>query len=266
MSETDLFIIAAGKGSRMDSNVPKALVPIVDEPCLTTTLQQLGHKFRKVFVVANILVEGQWASYIKSLEKEYPELTTNLHIVFINSGLGDGHATWKGLIESEDHVGEDPVAQDIVIAWGDVFFPQAEIIDELLSHTLYGSGLFPAVGEKNPYVSLLVDDQMRCVSADFSKYGENHPTGFHDQSVFRFDRSHVVGALHDLHNAFWKNGRYITPGGELSLLHTFHQLFNSGDPAYVYETDYPTLSFNSREEVAAIQQEIDTKWKFKFRK
>src|SRR5271157_1176654 len=116
MSASDLYIIAAGNGSRMAVNVPKALVPIVEEPCLTTTLQQIGHKFRKVFIVANALVEGQWAVYIKSIEKEYPELTTNLHIVFINSGLGDGHATWKGLIESEEHMGEDPVSSDIVIA------------------------------------------------------------------------------------------------------------------------------------------------------
>jgi len=46
--------------------VPKALVPIADEPCLTTTLQQVGRRFRKVFVVTNSLVHDQWLAYFES--------------------------------------------------------------------------------------------------------------------------------------------------------------------------------------------------------
>src|SRR5271167_309036 len=119
MSASDLYIIAAGNGSRMAVNVPKALVPIVEEPCLTTTLQQIGHKFRKVFIIANVLVFDQWYDYLDKLREEYPELTRNLHVVQINSGLGDGHATLKGLESSHDVEGAMPLAQDIVIAWGD---------------------------------------------------------------------------------------------------------------------------------------------------
>src|SRR5271167_481843 len=270
VSAVDLYIIAAGNGSRMAVNVPKALVLIVDEPCLTTTLQQIGHKFRKVFVVTNEDVQHQWAAYFNHLSETYPELSANVINIPIRSGLGDGHAVLWGFNNVSDNEPKDPTLQwglrdDVVIAWGDVFFPQAEIIDELLSKQLT-SGLIPAVSEKTPYVSLLTDEHMGCMSADFSKYGENHPTGFHDQSVFRFKRSELRRALKTLHAAFWKNGRYITPGGELSLLHAFHFMYNTLQPARVYETDYPTLSFNTVAEVAAIQTEIDTKWKHKFRK
>jgi hypothetical protein len=101
---------------------------------------------------------------------------------------------------------------------------------------------------------------MNCVSADFSKYGEKHPSGFHDQSVFRFRKSELWESLSNLHAAFWKNGRYITPGGELSLLHAFHFMYNTEQSLQVYETDYPTLSFNTPEEVASIQLEINRKW------
>jgi len=264
MSDADLYIIAAGKGSRMAVNIPKALVPIVDEPCLTTTLQQIGHKFTNVFVVTNYLVQDQWTEYFERLAKTYPELTKNIFDVPIHSGLGDGHAVFAGFTGANKHALS--TSNNIVIAWGDVFFPQAEIIDELLIQKMgFASGLLPAVREDNPYISLLTNDEMDCASADFSKYGENHPTGFHDQSVFRFKRDELWKALSTLHAAFWKNGRYITPGGELSLLHAFHYLYNTEIPARVYETDYPTLSFNTAAEVAQIQTEIDTKWKHKFR-
>jgi NDP-sugar pyrophosphorylase family protein len=265
MLNADLFIVAAGNGSRMQAGVPKALVPITDEPNLTTTLQQIKHKFAKVFVVTNVLVQAQWQNYFQDLRVEYPELATNVQNVPIQSGLGDGHATLHGIVTAE-RMNLTPPSQDIVIAWGDVFFPNAEIIDELLETLPKGSGVLPAVREGNPYVALVVDEKMQCVSADFAKHGEPHLEGLHDQSVFRFSLNRLKASLFDIHNAIWKNGRYITPSGELSLLYTFHQLYNTGDPAYVYETQYPTFSFNTVEDVVAIQRQISARWKCKFRR
>ena len=264
---TDLYIIAAGKGSRMNSNLPKALVPIVDEPCLTTTLKQIGHKFKHVFIVTNALIQSEWTTYFRKVHEMYPSLLSNVTNLPIVSGLGDGHAVLWGFAKARNEI--EPrsakmnciLNDDVVIAWGDVFFPDARIIDELLEQPLNCSGIIPAVREENPYVTLLVDNHMQCLSADFSKYGENHPSGFHDQSVFRFRRSVIWDALSTLHDSFWKNGRYITQGGELSTLYAFHYLYNSEHPTLVYETDYPTLSFNTAEEVVAIQQEINAKWK-----
>ena len=264
MTDTDLYIVAAGNGSRMDSNVPKALVPITDDPCLTTTLQQIAHKFRRVFVVTNVVAHEPWRTYFQRLKSTYPELAKHVVDLPIKSGLGDGHATLQGIM-SAGRTEKAALSGDVVIAWGDVFFQFSEIIDELLSIDLAGSGLLPAVREQNPYVSLLVDEQMRCMSADFSKYGERHSAAFHDQSVFRFDLDRLRKSLEHLQKALWKNGRYITPGGEFSLLYTFHHLYNSGDPAYVYETQYPTLNFNTLEEVAAIQREIGARWRRIFR-
>ena len=269
---TDLYIIAAGKGSRLGGNIPKALVPITDKPCLTTTLQQIGHRFEHVFIVINKDVSSQWLKYADDLAQRYPELTKNVNYIPISSGLGDGHAVMHGFAEARSvsnykvskglmRVG---TSDDVVIMWGDVFIQYAEIVDELLAFDgSEHSGLIPAVRENNPYVSLLVNDHMRCVSADFSKYGENHPTGFHDQSIFRFKRETLWDALTSLHSAFWKGGRYITPGGELSMLYVFHYLYNNENPATVYETSYPTLSFNTLAEVATIQKEIDKSWKLR---
>jgi molybdopterin-guanine dinucleotide biosynthesis protein A len=255
MPSADLYVVAAGNGSRMSANLPKALVPISHEPCITTTLCQLAPKFRRVFVVTNISAWNEWYRYFRRLETAHPDIAGRTENLPIKSGLGDGHATLQGLLSAE-RTAAGTLAEDIVIAWGDVFFPNPQIVDELLSMPLKGSGLFPVVRETNPYVSLLVDETMQLVSVDFSKYGEHHPAGLHDQSVFRFVRSTLRASLRELHNALWKNGRYITPGGELSLLYAVHQLHNCGDPVCAYETSYPTLSFNTIEEIAAIQRQI----------
>jgi bifunctional N-acetylglucosamine-1-phosphate-uridyltransferase/glucosamine-1-phosphate-acetyltransferase GlmU-like protein len=263
MSVSDLYIIAAGNGSRLKCDMPKALIPIANEPCLTTTLQQISHKFRRVFVVTNVEVRNKWCEYFGELRDLYPELCRAVIELPIKSGLGDGHATLQGLVMAEKH---DPrLSQDVIIVWGDVFFPEALIIDELISLPSRGSGLLPAILESSPYVALNVDEQMRCIAADFSKHGERRPYGFHDQSVFRFDRARLTSSLKNLHNALWKNDRYIAPGGELSLLFAFHQLYNAGDPAYVYESRYSTLTFNTVEEVSSIQREITARWKREFR-
>ena len=259
MTNADLYLICAGKGSRMGGNVPKALVPITDEPNLTTTLKQIGSKFRNVFVVTNIDIQDQWSKYFLSMSDELGDsILSNVSNIPIKSGLGDGHAVLQALNQTSNYTN-----YNVVIAWGDVFFQHGEIIDEILAHPSNGVGIIPAVTKENPYVTLLSDENNRIISADFSKYGECHPTGFHDQSVFRFHRYTLREALWNLHNALWKNGRYITVGGELSLLHTFHYLYNNRTPATVYETDYPTLSFNTAAEVQQIQQEINEKWKNK---
>lgn len=257
---TDLFIIAAGKGSRMQANVPKALVPITDnEPCLTTTLQQIGNKFKNVIVVTNEAIDAQWASYFEETDKRYPGLLDNVHNVPISSGLGDGHAVLNGMLEAEKRGISS--SKEVVIAWGDVFFANPEIIDEMLSQfNAYSVGAVPAVYKQNPYVALQVDENMFCKSADFSKYGEFHESGYHDQSVFRFKKDTLQNSLLALHNAFWKNDHYMTPGGELSMLYVFHHLYNSNERVIVYPTSYPTLSFNTPEEVSHIQMELKNKW------
>ena len=90
----DLYIIAAGKGSRMGGSLPKALVPINgDTPCLTTTLQQIGNKFLNVFLVVNIDILDVWEKYLYNQVdySEFPlDYIKNVTLVPIKSGLGDG--------------------------------------------------------------------------------------------------------------------------------------------------------------------------------
>jgi NDP-sugar pyrophosphorylase family protein len=254
---TDLYIIAAGKGSRLGGNIPKALVPIGGVPNLTRTLLAAKGKFQNTFIVANELIQDQWETWNAEMQMKYSDTLDykSHHLVMIQSGLGDGHAALQGLQASSSFTS---VSEDTVICWGDAVFT-SDIFNELLAKKYRGetSGFLPAQKEATPYVTLLVDDRMRCISADFSKYGENHPSGFHDQSIFRFKRKLIEEALSFLHFSFWKNGRYITPGGELSLLYAFHFLYNVGNPAQVYETEHPTQSFNTATELDMIRNQLE---------
>ena len=142
-------------------------------------------------------------------------------------------------------------------------------MDELLAFTDFPMGVVPVVEEDQPYVGLHVDKDWTVQHATFSKHGEDTSGGHHDQSVFRFKRIPLMQSLHVMDVVLNKNGKYITPGNEMSLLHVFHYVSNTTQgprgEIIAYRTEYPTLSFNTVEEVAAIQQEIDKSWKHKFR-
>ena len=257
MQKPDLYIIAAGKGSRMGGNIPKALIPVLDgEPNIFNTIKLAGSKFRTIFVVINEDIADEWDKSIGHFETAG---TSNVHRVPIKSGLGDGHAVLAALCAIDSMSLLNKPSNNAVICWGDVFIRDGKIFDEINTHDFekWGyAGIVPAVQRSNPYVALKVDSLWQCFGVDFSKYGETNLNGLHDQSIFRFNRKKLFSALDQLHRAFWKNGEYLTPGRELSLLHAFHYLFNSGTPVKVYATNHPTVGFNTPEELAAIQKEM----------
>lgn len=256
----DLLIIAAGNGSRMGGSLPKALVPITDEPNLTTTLKQIGNKFNRVFVVTNITIKKVWEEYFSNLKQTYPSLAENVINIPITSGRGDGHAVMSA-ISSINSLNTAPIATEIAVVWGDVFFPNEEIIDELFEHPLYGkSGIVPVVMEQNPYVTIKTDFNNVITHADFSKLGETNAVGYHDQSIFRFNTHRLMSALTTVHLVLNKGGKYITMNGEMSLLYSFNYLYATGNGMHAQETKFPTMSFNTIEEVKAIQQEINETW------
>ena len=276
MEKIDLFIIAAGKGSRMGGSLPKALVPINEnEPNISTLLRQANGKFDRIFIITNVDIQEDWGNYFTSIAEDPfmrdGNFIGSIYNIPIVSGFGDGHALISGVqaakktlqkLEEKGGLPFKDISNEIVFCWGDVFIQYQETFTEILRHDLSGtsySGWIPAVKEANPYVTLLVDPGLGVMGADFTKYGEKHPSGWHDQSIFRFNTVAICEALSFCHLAMWKNGRYLTPGNELSTLYAFHYLYNTNQKAVVYETDYPTMSFNTTDEVKAIQKEILSK-------
>jgi hypothetical protein len=120
----------------------------------------------------------------------------------------------------------------------------------------FSSAVIPVCTEKNPYVTILTDSNMNALSADFSKLGETHLEGFHDQSIFYINNDVIYDSLQKMHEVLWKNGQYITQSKELNFLHILHYLRNINYPANCYITEYPTKSFNSIEELTKLENSL----------
>ena len=83
--------------------------------------------------------------------------------------------------------------------------------------------------------------------------------GYHDQCIFTFDADILKFALKVLKSALWKENKYMTTGGELSLLHTFHYLYNTNYHLDILQFDKEIVkSYNTKEELEKIINEINS--------
>lgn len=242
----ELIIIAAGNGKRMGNiSVPKVLYPVNGMPNLQRILlaAQDSEVFRGVQLVVKESAEQDFIDY---LEKNPTKL--DIEITPINSGFGDGHAIMEAL--QQGGFG----CEHAIVVWGDVYIENSMLFQELASYEEQCFNVIvPVNKEENPYVTILADQDMNITGADFSKLGEKHFEGLHDQSVFMINKNTTFEALKTMHNVLWKNGRYISESKELNFLHAMHYLYNFDEPASCYITEYPTKSFNSIDEVKRIE-------------
>ena len=242
----ELIIIAAGNGKRMGNiSVPKVLYPVNGTPNLKRILDAAIESavFDRVYVVVK---EGQYDAFEQYLLDNPFKISTV--IVPINSGFGDGHALAESLYKINWE------SKHAVVVWGDVYIEHSMVFNELVNYVnKCDTVVVPVCKEQNPYVTILADNDMNITGADFSKLGEKHFEGLHDQSVFLINKDATSTALEAMHRVLWKNGRYISESKELNFLHVMHYLHNYAEPALCYITEYPTKSFNSIDEVKQIE-------------
>lgn len=261
----DLWIIAAGKGTRMGNiTIPKCLVEIDGKSNLENTLDMISHKFRRVFIVV--------ANEMEELVRKTVIDSTNFQFVGIESGGGDGKAVLEAFekVTSQTYSfdGSCKVTNNAVILWGDAHLRSADIIDEMFlkfqnSHS--SPLIIPSVLEYRPYVAINTShhegDMIVAMSADFIKYGEVRDEGWHDQSIFGVEWPVVIEALTTMRRVSMKrdadgNVKFTTQSGELTFLNIVHYLFNMHNPAYVYETKFPLMGYNTQTEIEKIKQSI----------
>ena len=243
----DLFIVAAGKGTRMGSNIPKALMEIDGIPNVLNTIEKALPYYDRIFVVTNVDIQREWDHFFTHVcPQEYPVFN-----IAIESGLGDGHAVMMAL-KQDDLL---QFSSDISIVWGDAYIPDERMFGEMLSRR--HRNCLPVQWEDNPYVAIM-GYNFQAEYAKFSKYGENENKGYHDQSMFRFETSDLEYALQNLDCCFWKHDKYITASGELSLLFVLHFLANKNKPMMCYETQYGVHGFNTPQELHELKEKYDS--------
>lgn len=242
----ELIIIAAGNGKRMGNiSVPKVLYPVNGTPNLKRILDAAIES--KVFECVHLVVKESAEQDFENYLIDNP-FKISVIITPISSGYGDGHALMEALTKNRRS------SKKAIVVWGDVYIENSMIFNELATYEEQCFNVvLPVCKEESPYVTILADQDMNVTGADFSKLGEKHFEGLHDQSVFMINKNAALEALQTMHNVLWKNGRYISESKELNFLHMMHYLYNFDEPATCYITEYPTKSFNSIDEVKQIE-------------
>ncbi len=256
----DIMIVAAGNGTRMGSDaLPKILTEINGKTNLQNTIKKISDcgKIGQIFVIVNKRNRDAIAKKINEIIPYYGHpLMDKIFEIEIESGRGDGHAVleaYRTILKTT----KKKISNTFFVMWGDAYLTSENIfmdcIQEFEKDTIR-SMFIPVVNEKDPYVTFVVDKNMNCIGADFSKRGEKHPTGFHDQCVFLCNTKSVIDGLSTLESAYLKNGRYVTDSGELTFLYLVHYFYNIDKPAKALITDSPVLSYNTMGEVKEIEK------------
>ncbi len=122
-------VLAAGKGTRMRSEIPKVLHPILDEPMIAHTLRSLREA--GISPENTVVVVGYGADRVKEAVNKYgPYLTVEQDQL-----LGTGHAvkTAAPLLEELSRQSRG-TAEQVLIVYGDGPLLRPETLKKLFSH------------------------------------------------------------------------------------------------------------------------------------
>lgn len=137
--QTTAIVLAAGKGTRMKSPLPKVLYPVLGRPMIHWVIDAL----EKVGVTRKILVVGYEADMVKSELKQ----RTGIEFALQEQQLGTGHAVQMAspMLTAAD--------QSILILAGDSPLVQPASLARLLSHFETGQYdcLLGTLHKENPY-------------------------------------------------------------------------------------------------------------------
>jgi bifunctional UDP-N-acetylglucosamine pyrophosphorylase/glucosamine-1-phosphate N-acetyltransferase len=118
MREVEAVVLAAGKGKRMASALPKVLHTICGRPMIAYVVETLG----TIGVTSPIIVVGHGGEQVHTALGEGPRYAVQAE------QLGTGHAVMQAIPLLEGHAGT------VLIIYGDVPFLRAETIETLLEH------------------------------------------------------------------------------------------------------------------------------------
>ncbi|MED7820215.1 MULTISPECIES: bifunctional UDP-N-acetylglucosamine diphosphorylase/glucosamine-1-phosphate N-acetyltransferase GlmU [unclassified Francisella] len=143
-----VVILAAGKGSRMNSNKPKVLQTLAGKPLVEHVVKSV----EKLNPDNIVVVTGHLKEQIENVLKD-----KNVTFVYQQEQLGTGHAVLQALPYLKD--------QKVLILYGDVPLISAEVLDNLVSTTHdYDLGVLTAFVENPKGLGRIVRDKFGGVS------------------------------------------------------------------------------------------------------
>lgn len=241
MKNLAAVVLAAGKGTRMKSDLPKVLHPILGRPMINHLLDNLiALKIEKIVVVVGYkaeLVQTELASYGGKIE-----------FVVQAEQLGTGHA----VMMAEEMLSE--FDGDILVLAGDVPFLSRETIAKLVEvhhrEKAAATVLSAVPPDATGYGRVIREpgtDIVDCIVEHKDATDEQKKVGEINSGIFCFDNRYLFDSLREIKSDNSQKEYYLTD--IMAILN------RRGMKAAVYKTDNAdeVLGINSLEQMADLE-------------
>lgn len=236
------IVLAAGKGTRMESPLPKVLVPVAGRPMIRYVLDALEAAAVRYLVI----VVGYRADLVRSELDDMP----NLEFVEQTEQLGTGHAVMMCRTQLADHQGP------VLVVAGDSPMLQASSVRTLVENFCRSrcACVLGTVDKENPagYGRVLRDEMGQFVGIVEEKDATDEQRRIREINVstYVFDSQQLLAALDQLTDQNAQREYYITDCPAIMLANGLRV----GAEKVLQPCE--ALSINNLEELSLVEQEM----------
>jgi UDP-N-acetylglucosamine diphosphorylase/glucosamine-1-phosphate N-acetyltransferase len=244
MSDLAAIILAAGKGTRMKSDLPKVFHEILGEPMLSYVLKTV----QKLNPAKTLVVVGHGRRLITDFYKDWP-----VEFVVQAEQLGTGHA----VMQTEPHL-RDFSGQVLVLA-GDVPLISEKTMRQLLDFHIKNkaaatdlTAVLPDAGNYGRIIRQENGEILRIVEKKDALPAELKINEI-NTGTFCFEKEALFSALKEVRAENAQKEYYLTD--------TIHILKKQGRPVFACQAENPdeTLGINTRDELVAVEKILLTR-------
>jgi len=241
MSNLAVIILAAGKGTRMKSDLPKVFHEILGEPMLTYVLESV----KKLNPQQTYLVVGHKRDLIMDYYKDWP-----LKFVTQDEQLGTGHAVMQAKPFLEDFSGT------VLVLAGDVPLLSESTLRKLLDFHLKNKAaatdLTAVLDDAGNYGRIVRQENGEIAKIVEKKDASSEELKINEinTGTFCFDKDALYKALACV--------RADNAQAEYYLTDTIEILKKKGLPVFAFPADDPseTVGINTKEELIAVEKTL----------
>ncbi|OGC13658.1 hypothetical protein A3D23_06460 [candidate division WOR-1 bacterium RIFCSPHIGHO2_02_FULL_53_26] len=244
MPDLAAIILAAGKGTRMKSDLPKVFHEILGEPMLSYVLKTVARLFPKKMIV----VVGHQRHLIMDYYKDWP-----VEFVVQSEQLGTGHA----VMQAEPRLRE--FAGTVLVLAGDVPLISEEtmrrLVDFHLEHEAAATDLTAVLEDAGSYGRVIrgSGDQIIRIVEKKDASPEELNINEINTGTFCFEKAALFSALKEVRAENAQKEYYLTD--------TIHILKKMGRTVFACQAENPdeTLGINTRDELVAVEKTLLSK-------